>query len=140
MADPIVDGQVLAVGTPEHDAWLLGRLQLALAAAGSTGAPVAVLDIPCYEAVDGQFTMRAERDDPASIAQERAPCRRPPRQPARRSCNPVGLRLPGRHAAAADGEALHGVHYSAAGVHDLWKWLTPVLRQIVSSRSAQGAP
>jgi hypothetical protein len=58
------DGGTLAFGSPEHDAYLLANLKRGTDALVSTGAKVALLEIPCYHPVDGGgLTALPERGD-----------------------------------------------------------------------------
>jgi peptidoglycan/LPS O-acetylase OafA/YrhL len=43
----------LAFGSPQHDAYLTQRLQEGIAALKGAGSQVALLEVPCYEPVDG---------------------------------------------------------------------------------------
>ena len=47
------DDGLLAFGTPEHDAYVTGQLQRGIDALVGAGSKVALLEVPCYEPVDG---------------------------------------------------------------------------------------
>jgi hypothetical protein len=142
VTDVLVAGQVLAFGTPEHDAWLLERLRMAFAAAGASGAPVVALDVPCYAARPGAFTVAAERNDPARVAH----------------LNALVAQVAAEHGAvvaaqdhfACEGDVerrlptgaelrYDGVHYTRDGVAAFWAWLTPLLHD-VAGRTDQRRP
>lgn len=134
VADVRVGDTVLAFGTAAHDEWLLGRLRLAFDAASAAGAPVVALEVPCYDAVPGEFTMAAERNDLGrvthvnallrQVAEERGQVVAPHWSFACRGA--VERRLP-------DGERLRydGVHYTPEGARAMWEWLLPILHDVV---------
>jgi len=143
VGDVLVDGTTLTVGTPEHDAWLRGRFDLALQSAGASGAPVAVLDLPCYQALAGDPTrLQSERNDPARVAHVNAVLADAVRA-AGQTLLPYSSFVcdGGQERAGPDGQPLRydGVHLTQAGVGALWGWLTPLLRQVVADHRAVGA-
>ncbi len=47
------DSGVLAFGSPAHDAYLLAQLQRGISGLVAAGSQVALLEVPCYDPVDG---------------------------------------------------------------------------------------
>jgi hypothetical protein len=47
------DTGLLAFGSPRHDAYLVAQLQRGIDALAAAGSKVALLEVPCYEPVDG---------------------------------------------------------------------------------------
>jgi peptidoglycan/LPS O-acetylase OafA/YrhL len=150
VVDVLVDGQVLAVGTAAHDEWLLGRLRLAFEAAGASGAAVVALDVPCYAAREGRFTMASERNDPERVAHVNGLLRAAARDAGQRVAPHSSFVCDGGKERVGPGGArlrYDGVHYTKAGVEALWAWLTPLLREAAASgplgpptRQAQSVP
>jgi hypothetical protein len=59
------DSGVLAFGSPAHDAYLLAQLQRGISGLVAAGSQVALLEVPCYDPVDGGgLTALPERGDP----------------------------------------------------------------------------
>jgi len=133
VGDVVVGGQVLTVGTPEHDAWLRGRYEVAMQEAGASGAPVAVLDLPCYVARSGELTLQAERNDPVRVAHVNAVLQEVVAEAGQHLVRLSDWVCPGGvERTGADGQPLRydGVHLTAEGVQDFWAWLTPILREV----------
>ena len=68
------DSGVLAFGSPAHDAYLLAQLQRGISGLVAAGSQVALLEVPCYDPVDGGGLT-------APPGAGRSPAHRPPEPP-----------------------------------------------------------
>ncbi len=120
----------LSFGSPEWDAYFAGRLQRAIEAAGSTGARVALLEVPCFRPVDGGGlvglpergdTDRTGRINAAFAAAAAADPGRVSfvRQPVEWCSDP--------EVAGALRERWDGVHYDKPGAARVWGTVAPAL-------------
>jgi peptidoglycan/LPS O-acetylase OafA/YrhL len=131
--DRKVDGRTLRVGTPEYESYLDSEMETALGIAGSRGAPVALLNVPCYHQPNQQLgDPPSERNDPARVAWVNQVFQRiVDRHPQRlRFIDLGGFLCPGGHDAEdIDGVKVRidGVHFTPEGAGVVWRWLAPQL-------------
>jgi len=131
--DRKVDGRTLRVGTPEYESYLDAEMETALGVAASRGAPVALLNVPCYQQPNLQLgEPPSARNDPARVAWvnqvfQRVVARHPQRL---RLIDLGGFLCPGGHyAEKLDGVKVRsdGVHFTPDGAGVVWRWLGPQL-------------
>jgi len=131
--DRKVDGRTLEVGTPEYESYLDSEMEIALGIAASRGAPVALLNVPCYQQPNLALgEPPSERNDPARVAWvnqvfQRIVARHPQRL---RLIDLGGFLCPGGHDAdKIDGVKVRtdGVHFTPEGAGVVWRWLGPQL-------------
>lgn len=133
--DREIDGELLAVGTPEHDAYLTSELADAADVLTSQGGTVVLLTSQCFDiptkgipweergdesrvdAINEVFrSFAASRDDVEVVDLHGYLC-------------PTGL-----YQATLDGVTLHedGAHFVPEGASLVWRWLEPQLEEIAA--------
>jgi peptidoglycan/LPS O-acetylase OafA/YrhL/SAM-dependent methyltransferase len=134
--DHLVDGTAVRFGSPQWHQLVASSVGQALDVAGSGGAPVAVLDVPCYASPPSGGPDAPVRDDPARSAAldailEGAVAARP----YAHVLDVSGVLCPGgKFLEKLDGITLRpdGVHLTPQSSALLWKtWLVPRLEQIL---------
>ncbi len=137
--DHVVDGKVVSPGTPAFDAQLRAQVQQAADILTSGGAPLVLLDVPCYGT--DNHPGDAERSDPRRAAAVNAVydavAAHDPKVTVLRWSR---FLCPGGHfQAKIDGSLVRsdGVHFTQAGAAIIWKWLTP--RLVAEARAHRAA-
>jgi hypothetical protein len=125
-----VDGQRLALGSPEWEAAYRGAVRNALGVIrAKTAAPVLWFDVPCYRW--GAEGTAGEEHDGGRLEVVNAVLR------SELAADPGAILVP--YAAQVctgtdpiDGLRPDGAHPTAAATHDLWRWLTPIISGAVA--------
>jgi hypothetical protein len=131
--DRKVDGRMLRVGTPEYERYLDSEMELALGIVAERGAPIALMNVPCYDQPNLQLgDPPSERNDPARVAWLNQVFQRiVARHTKRLHLIDVGSFLcPGGHdAQKMNGVQVRrdGVHFTPEGAGLVWRWMGPQL-------------
>ncbi len=134
MFDVLIDGRVVAFGSPQWEEHLVTRLDSWFAPAYAANVPVVITDVPCFGQLDGQLRKGAgfERYDVERQA----------------TVNDLIARYGAQHPGAVtvvhpsdalcrDGEPIErldrydGVHFAGPGAERMWQWLEPQLRPLI---------
>ncbi|MEN3316557.1 MAG: hypothetical protein V7605_2791, partial [Acidimicrobiaceae bacterium] len=131
--DRKVDGRTLRVGTPEYERYLDSEMELALGIVAERGAPIALMNVPCYDQPNLQLgDPPSERNDPARVAWLNQVFQRiVARHTKRLHLIDVGSFLcPGGHdVQKMNGVQVRrdGVHFTPEGAGLVWRWMGPQL-------------
>ena len=130
--DSFVDGVRYSFGSPEWNGRLSAALNEAVTIAGSTGAEVALLRIPCMDPAPGAIIPTRSREEPARIAavndlfeQIAAERLHVTTLPLDDLLCPAGVPI-----GLIDGQKIRtdGVHLSEPGVALVWTWMQTQMR------------
>jgi hypothetical protein len=143
LLDHKVEGRILRFGTPEWADSVRAALDEGVRIAGSTGAPVAIMTVPCMqESPDALYPTQA-RNDPNRVAALNLLLTAVAQQhPGTTLIDYQGFLCPGgQYTPKLDGIEMRfdGVHLSEAGAKVTWNWLVPQLREIVERTSHSAA-
>jgi hypothetical protein len=136
--DRKVGDRVLRVGTPGYAAYLNSEMETALGVVASRGAPVVLLNVPCYQEPDRQLgEPSSERNDPVRVAWVNqifndVVARHTKRL---RLLDVASYLCPdGRYVDKINGVKVRrdGVHFTPEGARLLWRWLGPRLVDVAT--------
>lgn len=142
--DREVDGRVLRVGTPEYAAYLEAQLTKAFDIVTADGTPMVLLTAPCYRETEARLGgPDSDRNDPfrgmwfntiaLGVAKRYGSLVKPidfgeylcPDGEPREKINGVTMRY-------------DGVHFTAEGGAEVWRWLVPQVRRAVKTQIRAG--
>jgi peptidoglycan/LPS O-acetylase OafA/YrhL len=125
--DVLADGRRYSFGSDEWAGLVGGAIDEAVAIAGSSGAPVAVLRVPCMDTANDAAFATASREDPDRVAAVNAFFEANVRPDGAVITLPYDTFLcPPDHAFNADGSDMwryDGVHLDEDGARQVWSWL-----------------
>lgn len=142
--DREVGGRVLQVGTPEYAAYLEAQLTKAFDIVTANGTPMVLLTAPCYRETEARLGgPDSDRNDPfrgewfntiaLGVARRYGSLVKPidfgeylcPGGEPREQINGVTMRY-------------DGVHFTAEGGAEVWRWLAPQVRRAMATKFRSG--
>ncbi len=134
--DREIDGELLAVGTPEHDAYLASELDVAADVLTGQGGSVVLMTSQCFD-IPSKGIPWEERGDETRVDAINEVFRSfAERRPDVELVDLHGLLCPtGQYQASLDGVTLHedGAHFVPEGATLVWRWLEPQLEAIATA-------